>query len=49
MLRVFTSKQASATDWFLEAFNHALHRRVHLINLAVGGPDYRDTPFVDTS
>ncbi|EOD06964.1 hypothetical protein EMIHUDRAFT_106641 [Emiliania huxleyi CCMP1516] len=47
VLRVFTSKQASATDWFLEAFNHALHRRVHLINLAVGGPDYRDTPFVD--
>jgi membrane-bound transcription factor site-1 protease len=25
---------------------YALHRRVDLINLAVGGPDFRDAPFV---
>ena len=43
---MFDSQQSSSTAWFLEAFNFALHRKVDLINLSVGGPDYRDEPFV---
>ncbi|EDQ87026.1 uncharacterized protein MONBRDRAFT_27758 [Monosiga brevicollis MX1] len=44
--RVFTRKQVSYTSWFLNAFNYAMARRVHLINLSIGGPDFRDEPFV---
>ncbi|KAL1520424.1 hypothetical protein AB1Y20_022008 [Prymnesium parvum] len=46
MLRVFDSNQGSSTSSFLEAFNYALLHQVDLINLSVGGPDYRDLPFV---
>ena len=38
--------QASTTAWFLEGFNYALRMKVDLISLSVGGPDYRDAPFV---
>ena len=45
-VRVFDSSQASTTAWFLEGFNYALRMKVDLISLSVGGPDYRDAPFV---
>ena len=43
-MRVFDSQQESTTSWFLDAFNHLLRRSkaVDLINLSVGGPDFRD-------
>ena len=44
--RVFDSQQQSTTKWFLEAFNYALRKKVDLINLSVGGPDFRDAPFL---
>lgn len=45
--RVFTSRQASYTSWFLDAFNHAISRRVQVLNLSIGGPDFMDAPFLD--
>jgi subtilisin family serine protease len=47
IFRVFTSEQASFTSWFLDAFNYAIHRKVHVLNLSIGGPDFNDMPFVD--
>eukprot|EP00656_Telonema_subtile_P053710 TRINITY_DN7842_c0_g1_i2.p1 TRINITY_DN7842_c0_g1~~TRINITY_DN7842_c0_g1_i2.p1 ORF type:complete len:580 (+),score=113.43 TRINITY_DN7842_c0_g1_i2:58-1797(+) len=45
--RVFTSSQMSYTTWFLDAFNYALHTKMDVINLSIGGPDFLDAPFVD--
>ncbi|XP_020286864.1 membrane-bound transcription factor site-1 protease isoform X2 [Pseudomyrmex gracilis] len=45
--RVFTNAQVSYTAWFLDAFNHAILRRVTVLNLSIGGPDFMDQPFVD--
>jgi membrane-bound transcription factor site-1 protease len=45
IFKVFNSKQVSYTSWFLDAFNYALYRRVHVLNLSVGGPDHADLPF----
>lgn len=45
--RVFTSAQMSYTTWFLDAFNYALHTKMDVINLSIGGPDFLDAPFVD--
>lgn len=47
IFRVFTDSQFSMTSWFLDAFNYAIMRRLHVINLSIGGPDFLDTPFVD--
>jgi membrane-bound transcription factor site-1 protease len=47
IFRVFTSKQVSFTSWFLDAFNYAIHKKMTVVNLSIGGPDYRDQPFVD--
>lgn len=44
--RVFSGSQVSFTSWFLDAMNHAIRRRVDLINISIGGPDWRDMPFV---
>jgi membrane-bound transcription factor site-1 protease len=44
--RVFSGSQVSFTTWFLDAMNHAIRRRVHVINISIGGPDWRDIPFV---
>ena len=46
-VRVFDSQQGSSTSWFLDGFNFILHhsKRFDLINLSVGGPDFRDAPF----
>lgn len=45
--RVFTNNQVSYTSWFLDAFNYAILRRMHVLNLSIGGPDFMDHPFVD--
>ena len=47
IFKVFTSDQMSYTSWFLDAFNYAIHRKVHIVNLSIGGPDFHDEPFVD--
>jgi membrane-bound transcription factor site-1 protease len=47
IFRVFDSKVTSYTAWFLDAFNYAIHTRVHILNLSIGGPDWADKPFVD--
>ena len=47
IFRVFTKKQVSSTSGFLDAFNYAIHKQLDVINLSIGGPDYRDQPFVD--
>jgi hypothetical protein len=46
-VRVFDSQQSSTTAWFLDGFNYILHRAddIDIINLSVGGPDFRDAPF----
>lgn len=45
--RVFTNNQVSYTSWFLDAFNYAILRKIHVLNLSIGGPDFLDHPFVD--
>lgn len=45
IFRVFTNQQVSFTSWFLDAFNYAIHTRIEVINLSIGGPDFRDAPF----
>lgn len=45
--RVFTNNQVSYTSWFLDAFNYAILKRMHVLNLSIGGPDFMDHPFVD--
>ena len=35
------------TSWFLDAFNYAIHVKVHILNLSIGGPDFMDHPFVE--
>ncbi|CAG0880863.1 unnamed protein product [Cyprideis torosa] len=47
IFRVFTDKQVSYTSWFLDAFNYAIVKKVHVLNLSIGGPDFMDQPFVD--
>lgn len=37
----------SFTSWFLDAFNYAIETRMNILNLSIGGPDYRDAPFMD--
>ncbi|XP_046398458.1 membrane-bound transcription factor site-1 protease [Ischnura elegans] len=45
--RVFTNAQVSYTSWFLDAFNYAILKRIGVLNLSIGGPDFMDRPFVD--
>ncbi|VDO03689.1 unnamed protein product [Rodentolepis nana] len=47
IFRVFTDAQLSMTSWFLDAFNYAIIKRLHVINLSNGGPDFMDQPFVE--
>eukprot|EP01147_Barroeca_monosierra_P000684 gene684-3984_t len=44
--RMFTTDQVSYTSWFLDAFNHAIFKKIHVLNLSIGGPDHMDEPFV---
>ncbi|EDW76803.2 uncharacterized protein Dwil_GK20275 [Drosophila willistoni] len=45
--KVFTKSQVSYTSWFLDAFNYAIYRKVNILNLSIGGPDFMDSPFVE--
>ncbi|XP_030372452.1 membrane-bound transcription factor site-1 protease [Scaptodrosophila lebanonensis] len=45
--KVFTNSQVSYTSWFLDAFNYVIYRKVNILNLSIGGPDFMDFPFVD--
>ena len=45
--RCCANDSGSYTSWFLDAFNYAIHRKVHLLNLSIGGPDFMDLPFVE--
>ncbi|KAJ5066560.1 membrane-bound transcription factor site-1 protease [Anaeramoeba ignava] len=47
VFRVFTKNHLSYTSWFLDAFNYAIYKKIHILNLSIGGPDYNDLPFVD--
>uniref|UniRef100_A0A2M4AEG0 Membrane-bound transcription factor site-1 protease n=1 Tax=Anopheles triannulatus TaxID=58253 RepID=A0A2M4AEG0_9DIPT len=47
IFRVFTNNQVSYTSWFLDAFNYAILRKINVLNLSIGGPDFLDQPFVD--
>jgi membrane-bound transcription factor site-1 protease len=37
----------SFTAWFLDAFNYAIHNKMDVLNLSIGGPDFMDRPFVE--
>ncbi len=45
--RVFTNNQVSYTSWFLDAFNYAILKKIDVLNLSIGGPDFMDQPFID--
>eukprot|EP01102_Stenamoeba_stenopodia_P000320 TRINITY_DN1029_c0_g1_i2.p2 TRINITY_DN1029_c0_g1~~TRINITY_DN1029_c0_g1_i2.p2 ORF type:complete len:509 (+),score=136.11 TRINITY_DN1029_c0_g1_i2:258-1784(+) len=47
VFRVFTNDKVSYTSWFLDAFNYAIHSRINVLNLSIGGPDFMDIPFVE--
>ncbi|XP_073838104.1 membrane-bound transcription factor site-1 protease-like [Musca autumnalis] len=47
IFRVCTNIQVSYTSWFLDAFNYAMFRKINVLNLSIGGPDFMDRPFVD--
>ena len=47
LFRVFTTRRVSFTAWFLDAFNYAIHSKVNVLNLSIGGPDFMDQPFTD--
>ncbi|KAK6630577.1 Membrane-bound transcription factor site-1 protease [Polyplax serrata] len=47
IFRVFTNNQVSYTSWFLDAFNYAILKKISVLNLSIGGPDFMDYPFVD--
>ena len=45
--KVFTDNSDSFTSWYMDAINFIYFVKVHLINVSIGGPDFRDAPFVD--
>lgn len=47
VFRVFTNNQVSYTSWFLDAFNYAIMKKIQVLNLSIGGPDFKDVPFVE--
>nr|XP_016940228.2 membrane-bound transcription factor site-1 protease isoform X2 [Drosophila suzukii] len=47
IFKVFTNSQVSYTSWFLDAFNYAIYRKINILNLSIGGPDFMDSPFVE--
>lgn len=44
---MFNYLQVSYTSWFLDAFNYAILKKINILNLSIGGPDFMDQPFVD--
>ncbi|KAL6064719.1 Membrane-bound transcription factor site-1 protease [Balamuthia mandrillaris] len=47
IFRVFTNDRVSYTSWFLDAFNYAIHTKINVLNLSIGGPDFMDMPFIE--
>ncbi|CAH0480439.1 unnamed protein product [Peronospora belbahrii] len=47
VFRMFTKERLSFTSWYLDAFNYALFKKVHVLNLSTGGPDFQELPFVN--
>ncbi|CAF0772169.1 unnamed protein product [Brachionus calyciflorus] len=47
IFKVFTNNQVSYTSWFLDAFNYAIKKKIHVLNLSIGGPDFMDLAFVE--
>ncbi len=45
--KVFTNRRVSFTAWFLDAFNYAIHTKMDVLNLSIGGPDFMDKPFTE--
>ena len=41
IFKVFTDNQVSYTSWFLDAFNYAIIKNIDIINLSIGGPDFK--------
>ena len=46
-IRIQIILQVSYTSWFLDAFNYAILKKINILNLSIGGPDFMDHPFVD--
>ena len=40
IFKVFTDSQVSYTSWFLDAFNYAIQKKIDVVNLSLGGPDF---------
>lgn len=40
IFKVFTKNQVSYTSWFLDAFNYAIMKKIDVLNLSIGGPDF---------
>lgn len=40
IFKVFTDSQVSYTSWFLDAFNYAIQKKIDVLNLSIGGPDF---------
>lgn len=40
IFKVFTRNQVSYTSWFLDAFNYAIMKKIDVLNLSIGGPDF---------
>lgn len=47
IFKVFTDNQVSYTSWFLDAFNYAVAKKIDVLNLSIGGPDFMDYPFIN--
>jgi membrane-bound transcription factor site-1 protease len=46
IFKVFTKNQVSYTSWFLEAFNHAIRKKIDILNLSIGGPDFMESRII---
>lgn len=40
IFKVFKNNQVSYTSWFLDAFNYAILKKIDVLNLSIGGPDF---------
>jgi membrane-bound transcription factor site-1 protease len=40
VFKVFSDNQVSYTSWFLDAFNYAILKKIDVLNLSIGGPDF---------
>ena len=45
--KVFTDDAVSYSSWYLDAINFAFIMKVHMINVSIGGPDFKDFPFIE--